>query len=84
MKTKIYSIYDSKAEAYNQPIFVQTKGQALRAFTDEANNPDSNICRHAADFTLFEIGEYDQLTGNIQTYDIKTNLGCAIEFKKLQ
>ena len=62
MKLKIYSIHDTKAEAYNTPFFQQTHGMAERIFTDESNNPESNLNKHAEDFTLFYLGEFDQNT----------------------
>lgn len=81
MTLKIFAIYDSKAEAYNQPFFMGTKGQALRAFTDEINNSQSMISKHPADYTLMEIGEYDDSTGQLSPLPAKINLGTAIELK---
>lgn len=82
MILKIFSLYDSKAEAYMQPFFMQTKGQAIRAITDTATNKESQIGRHPADFTLFELGEYNDSNGTFQTHEARVNLGTCLEFIK--
>jgi len=83
MVNKVFAIYDSKAEAYMVPFFQPTKGQALRMFQDSCNDPKSQLNKHAADFTLFELGEYDDLTGTLTTHGAKINLGNALEFVKV-
>jgi len=66
-----------------QPFYTQSRGQALRSFSDTANDQASAIGRHAADFTLFQIGEFDDADASfIDT--LKVNLGCAIEFKETE
>jgi len=80
MIMKIFSIYDSKAEAYNSPFYMQTQSLAIRAFTDEANNESSQIGKHPADFTLFYMGEYDDHTASFTLEDTKISLGVASEF----
>lgn len=79
---KIYSIYDSKSESYGQPIYLKAKGEALRSFVDEANRTDSLICQHPKDFTLFELGEWDQSTAKFEIHKTPISMGVAIEFKK--
>lgn len=81
MILKMFAVYDSKAEAYFQPFFMATNGQALRAFKDLANDPKSNICRHPGDYTLFVLGEYDDETGNVLNLGAKINLGTGLEHK---
>lgn len=81
MKHNIYSVYDSKAEAYLLPFCLPTKGLAVRGFTDAANNPQHDFCKYPADYTMFEIGIYDDANGQIEQYDAAINMGAAIEFK---
>lgn len=71
MKAKICVIYDSKAEGYMQPFFSQASGAAIRAFSDELNNPQSqnrSLHDHPEDYTLFEIGTWDDKEGRIEPY----------------
>lgn len=79
MKLKIYSVYDAKLEAYMQPFFMQTRGQALRAFTDTCNDTNTQFSKHPEDFTLFELGEYDDESGLFTNLEAKISLGTALE-----
>ncbi len=80
MNIKMFSIYDQKAEAYNAPFCFNAVGQAIRAFADLANDPQSNINKHPADYNLFEIAVYDDQSASITPLGVNINLGCAIEF----
>lgn len=83
MISKVFCVYDSKMEAYMNPFLMATKGQAIRAFSDTANDPQSAFSKHPEDYTLFEIGEYDDSTGRYAMYDAKIALGIALEFKSV-
>lgn len=82
MKSKFFTVYDSKTEVYLQPFLMQTKGAAIRAFADTVNDQSSQFAKHPEDFTLFEIGEYDDSTANMIPYDVKQPLGLAKEFQR--
>lgn len=84
MKLKMFSLYDSKALVYGSPMLVSTVGSALRSFGDVANDPSSVVCKHATDFVLFQIGEFDDQTGKIDSFDHFINLGLASDFKKVK
>lgn len=79
---KVFTVYDSKVEAYMSPFMMQSKGQAIRSFGDECNNSDSMFCKHPEDFTLFEIAEYDDQLGVYNMHDVKIPLGTALENKR--
>jgi len=63
MITKVFSVYDSKALIYGVPFFMPTVGGAVRAFSDVCNDPQSTINRHGGDFSLFQLGEFDDSKG---------------------
>lgn len=77
---KIYTIYDSKAEAYLQPFFSQNKATATRQFQQAAQDEKTDFNRHAADYTLFEIGTWDEFAGTLTPDDTKLNLGLALDY----
>jgi len=81
---KVFTVYDSKSDAYMQPFFMQTKGQAVRAFSDTVNDPKHQFYKHAEDFTLFELGSFDELSALFDLHLTPVSLGCAIEYKKQQ
>ena len=78
---KLYTVYDAISESYSPPMINRTRGEALRSFTDEVNNPNSQLFKHAEDYTLFEIGEWDNQTGRITPFDAPFPVGSAHEFK---
>mgnify|MGYP000193081883 CR=1 FL=1 len=81
---KLFSLYDSVAEIYTKPFFIKSTPEAIREFTSEANNPQSKLYQHAQDFTVYEIGEYDEHTGEIQTCIPMKKICSVNELKKVQ
>lgn len=81
MKTKIFTVYDSKAECFSAPSFIGATGQATRSFEASANTPDNDFNKYPGDFTLFEIGTWDDEKAIITMYESKVNLGTALEYK---
>ncbi len=80
MKLKLFSIHDSKAAAFIQPFFSPTTATALRSFATAANDEATDFFRYGGDYTLFELGEFDQLSAKLETYSTPINLGLAISF----
>lgn len=80
---KVFSVYDSKANAYLQPIFSPNAGDVERAIRDHANDPKHNFYKYAEDFTLFMIGTFDVVKGEFVTLPAKVSLGNCLEFKKI-
>lgn len=78
---KVFVIFDSAAEAYGPPMFKRATGEAIRQFQDWSNDPKSMIHQHPDQFTLFESGSYDELTGIIQMLPAHKSLGTALEYK---
>lgn len=81
MILQIFAVYDSKADAYLQPFFMPSKGQAMRSFQDLSNEPKTQFNKHPEDFTLFHIGEFDDMDATIKTLDAKIPLALASELK---
>lgn len=77
---KIFTVYDSKAEAYLTPFFVPTTALAIRSFQSAANTADHDFNRYSADYTLFEIGSYDDHLGVVTPLDAHVNLGTALTY----
>lgn len=77
---KIFTVYDSKALAYLAPVFMPTRGAAIRAFGDTCADPNSLFAKHPADYTFFEIGEFDDSTCTMEIHDALINLGTALDF----
>lgn len=80
MNLKCFAVFDSKAGAYMRPFFDVSAGSAVRGFEDEVNNPDSMLSRHPGDFTLFELGTWDDSNAQFKQQDAPLCLGVAVEF----
>ena len=82
MQLKVFAIYDRAAEAFNTPFFMLTSAEAIRAFTNMATNPESQIYHNPLDFELHNIGHYINTTGDLLQDDALGNLGSAAIFKE--
>lgn len=78
MDHKIYCIFDVKAKAYMQPWFMPNDSMASRAFQDCVSDPQHTFGAHPEDYTLFNIGTFNQITGEIIPTD-KTSLGNGLD-----
>lgn len=68
MKTKIYSVYDSKSKAFQPPSVFRTSDEAIRQFGVQITEPGSPFFKYAEDFSLFECGSFDDESGMIESY----------------
>lgn len=82
--TRVYAIFDSKAEAYSQPIFSPNNATAIRAFAKAANQEGHDFKTFAGDYTLFCVAEWDEITGRFLPLDAHENLGLAIHYVNLK
>lgn len=80
MKMVVCSIFDQAAKAYGRPIFVTVVGMAIRAFQDEVNNEKSPMYKHPDQYVLFEIGTFDDNTGEM-TSIVPVSLGNGMQYK---
>lgn len=80
---KLYTVYDSKSEAYDRPWVSPSRGIAIRSLLDVLKDQNHPFTKWPGDFTLFEIGSFDEQKGTIETYDAKVNLGVMIELAGL-
>lgn len=82
MLYKICCVLDAAAGAYLQPNFFRATEEAIRAFRLSCNSKDdSNLfTRSPKDYTLVELGIWDDVAGTISLYDQDVVLGNAVEF----
>lgn len=80
MIINVYTIYDVKAEAYHQPFYAASRGIAIRLFTEAANDKKINIGKYPADYTLFEIGYWDDSNAEFKCHPTLIPLGLALEY----
>jgi len=86
MTYKVYSVLDEKTAAFLQPFLARTRGEAIRMFQNTVNNgrDDNMFTKHSGDYTLFELGEWDDVEGCYTMYQAKVNLGLATQYKNIE
>lgn len=62
---KLFSVYDSKAAAFNMPFSSANRSTAVRDFTRAANDPSTSMYEFPEDYTLYEVGEFDEDLGTL-------------------
>lgn len=80
MNLVFLAIYDSKAEAFLPPFTAQTTAVGIRTFAQAVNDENSPFHQHPGDYTLFHLGEFDQVKGHIIPGEAQLNLGLAATF----
>lgn len=65
MKQVIIALYDRGAEYYRPAAAIRTRGEALRGMKNEVNKEGSEINAHPTDYELWQVGEFDDQTGEI-------------------
>lgn len=67
----IVAVRDRAIDAFMRPFFMQTIGQAVRAFADEINRNDKDnaLAQHPEDYDLYLLGEFDEQTGRFLGQD---------------
>lgn len=65
MKLFVICIRDSAAGVFSQPNFVPSVGAFVRAFGDKVKSgaKDDPLCEHPEDFEAFNMGDFDDNTG---------------------
>jgi len=62
----IYVLHDSKAKMYHTPFYMVNDDACLRTMVDMVNNQENEVSKFPEDFTLFNIGTFDEETANIE------------------
>lgn len=65
MILKLFSIYDSKAQCFGSVTPARSDGEMIREFVTHANDPKSRIGQNPEDYSLMEVGTFDDTTGCI-------------------
>ncbi len=82
MNMEICSIHDTAAQAYMTPMFFQSRGQAIRSFSDAVNDGKSDFYKHPEDYTLFHLGSFNERTGSIDIAPAPAVLTTGINIKQ--
>lgn len=68
---KLYTIKDTKADYYHLPTTYRNAGEAVRAIENALKQKETLFAQNSEDFSLFEIGTFDESTGTLHTVNKK-------------
>ena len=78
---KVFTIRDAKANCFDSRLLVQkTTAEGLRTFQSLCVDSNTMVGKYPADFSFFELGEFDELTGAFKLHISPINLGLAAQF----
>lgn len=60
---KLYSVRDKAVNAFMPPFVSPADGSAIRSFMDAVNDPKHEFGRHASDYDLYRLGDFDDVDG---------------------
>jgi len=79
MVLRMFSIYDTKSKVYIPPMFYHNEGHAMRSILDRAlQDQNGMLAKFPGDFKIFEVGEYDDSTCEINGHVNPTYI-CTVE-----
>lgn len=81
-KIKMFCAYDGRLKIFMTPFFMMHTGQALRHWEEGVSDPSTMVCKHPADFVLFEVGEFDVDTGALAGPPHPVQIATALEYVK--
>lgn len=84
MILQVFSIRDRAVDAFMTPFFHTHVGGAMRLFTDEINNPQSQtgIGKHPVDYDLYHLGSYDDSSGKFVLLDAPRQVAIGKDLKQ--
>lgn len=63
MILQVFTVLDKAVGAYLPPYYSRSKGEGIRSFSDAVSEEGSRFAKHATDFVLMHLGEFDDGTG---------------------
>lgn len=78
----VFSIYDSAIKTWMPPIYARNNGEMIRNFSDACNASDSKLSKHPSDYSLFEIGTFDDDKCVFSLLKTPVRLCLALDFIK--
>lgn len=61
----LVSVFDKKAGTYAPPMHFKHLAGCLRSFQGALENPEYSFSKFPEDFDLYEIGQFDEKTGQV-------------------
>ena len=81
MISKIFSIRDNKAGAFMQPFYMPNQAMAIRAISDCVSDQNHMFNKHAMDYDLYYLGEFDDASGKTTALETPEHVVSCVQLK---
>lgn len=76
---KLYSVKDKAVQAFMVPFTAAADGAAIRSFMDAINDTKHDFGRHAEDYDLYRLGDFNEQDGVFVVSDpVKLVTGTSV------
>lgn len=79
MIKKLFSVYDSKSGVYSAPFMEHSNASGIRAFETGCKDKNTMMFSYPQDYTLFELGTFDDQTAKYELLATPKSLVMAQE-----
>lgn len=79
IQTKLFCVFDSKANVYYPPQPLQTRAEAIAIFSIAVNTPGNPLSDSPSDFSLFELADFDMEKATFHPLTAPERLCVGIE-----
>lgn len=80
MVNQVFSVFDTKAQAFLPPFYATNGAVACRMMLDACSDPKHPFNVHSGDYNLFQVASFDDDTGRFDPLDSFVNLGSLVTF----
>ncbi len=78
---KLYTVNDLASKTFTKPFVMLTDRDAIEGFRHVCNEPETPYAKHPQDYTLVNIGSFDERTGVLTLSDSQLVLARALDLK---
>lgn len=79
MISEMFTVYDMVAESWLEPFFSPNSATAIRGFQEACELETHQFCKHAEDYALFKVGEFNGATGLVAAHE-PARIAMATQF----
>lgn len=83
MITKIFSIYDEATATFMLPFYSPQTASAVRLVVVQLKDTNSMLSQHPIDYTLYEMGTFDDQLGIIIPLEPMALIGKLVDYLEL-
>ncbi len=76
MILQVYTVHDSKVDAFLPPFFVRARGEALRSFQSACEDSSHQFSKFKADYSLWFVGAFNDQDGTVEAVKPERIIGA--------